>query len=40
MFAATQHRIVSPMMLRECGRELLGLAPDKVWTSRGLADPA
>jgi hypothetical protein len=27
-------------MLRECGRELLGLAPDKVWTSRGLADPA
>jgi indole-3-acetate monooxygenase len=37
MFTATQHRIVSPMMLRECGRELLGLAGDKTWTSRGLA---
>ena len=40
MFTATQHRIVSPYMLRECGRELLGLAQDKVWTSRGLVDPA
>lgn len=40
MFTATQHRIVSPYMLRECGRELLGLAPDKIWTSRGLVDPA
>ena len=39
MFTATQHRIVSPAMLRECGRELLALAPDKIWTSRGLADP-
>jgi alkylation response protein AidB-like acyl-CoA dehydrogenase len=37
MFTATQHRIVSPLMLRECGRELLGLAGDKTWTSRGLA---
>jgi len=36
IFTATQHRIVSPAMLRECGRELLGLAQDKVWTSRGL----
>jgi hypothetical protein len=38
MFTATQHRIVSDYMLRECGRELLGLAADKLWTSRGLAD--
>ena len=38
MFSATQHRIVSDYMLRECGRELLGLAADKLWTSRGLAD--
>jgi alkylation response protein AidB-like acyl-CoA dehydrogenase len=38
MFAATQHRIVSGFMLRECGRELLGLAEGKMWTSRGLAD--
>ena len=38
MFTATQHRIVSDYMLRECGRELLGLGEGKMWTSRGLAD--
>lgn len=38
MFTATQHRIVSGYMLRECGRELLGIAEGKMWTSRGLAD--
>jgi alkylation response protein AidB-like acyl-CoA dehydrogenase len=36
LWTATQHRIVSPAMLRECGKELLSLAHDKVWTSRGL----
>lgn len=40
MLAATQHRIVSTGMLRECARELLGLAEGKVWISRGLVDPA
>lgn len=39
MLTATQHRIVSPYMLRECARELLGLAEGKVWISRGLVDP-
>lgn len=39
MLTATQHRVVSDVMLRDCGRELLGLAEGKVWTSRGLADP-
>ena len=38
MFAATQHRIVSDIMLRECGRELLGTADDKLWSTRGLVD--
>jgi hypothetical protein len=38
MFTATQHRIVSGYMLRECGRELLGVAEGKMWTSRGLVD--
>jgi alkylation response protein AidB-like acyl-CoA dehydrogenase len=38
MFGATQHRIVSAYMLRECGRELLGLAADQMWTSRGLVN--
>lgn len=36
MFTATQHRIVSDFMLRECGRELLGSAGGLEWTSRGL----
>jgi alkylation response protein AidB-like acyl-CoA dehydrogenase len=39
MMTATQHRIVSPYMLRECARELLGLAEGKLWVSRGLIDP-
>jgi indole-3-acetate monooxygenase len=39
MFAATQHRIVSANTLRLCGRELLGLAKDKVWATGGLVDP-
>jgi alkylation response protein AidB-like acyl-CoA dehydrogenase len=39
MLTATQHRIVSPAMLRECSRELLGLAKGQVWSSRGLGDP-
>jgi indole-3-acetate monooxygenase len=38
MMAGAQHRIVSSYMLRECARELLGLAKDKMWTSAGLVD--
>lgn len=38
MFAATQHRIVSDMMLGECGRELMGFADNKLWSTRGLVD--
>lgn len=38
IFAATQHRIVSDFILRECGRELLGAADDKLWATRGLVD--
>ena len=40
MMTATQHRIVSPTMLRECARELLGLSEGKVWISRGMVDPS
>lgn len=39
MCGATQHRIVSPYMLRQCGIELLGLAGAKVWATRGLVEP-
>jgi hypothetical protein len=38
MMAGTQHRIVSSYMLRECARELLGLAKGKIWTTAGLVD--
>ena len=38
MFAVTQHRVVSDFMMRECGRELLGLADNKLWVTRGLVD--
>ncbi|HEY5379806.1 MAG TPA: hypothetical protein VIJ78_09755, partial [Pseudolabrys sp.] len=38
MMAGSQHRIVSQFMLRECARELLGLADGKIWTSFGLTD--
>jgi hypothetical protein len=40
MMAGTQHRIVSTHMLRECSRELLGLAEGKLWTSAGLVNDA
>ena len=38
MNTATQHRIVSPYMLRQCGIDLLGLAEGKEWRSRGLVE--
>ena len=31
MHAAAQHATSAPPILRDCGRELAGLAPDKVW---------
>ena len=39
MLAATQHRIVSSFMLRESARDLLGMAPGKVWNGGRLVDP-
>jgi len=42
MMAASQHRIASRFVLRECARELLGQAKGKVWTSAfggSLGDP-
>ena len=39
MYAATQHITTGPNILRECGKELLGVAPGKVWGPRGLVDP-
>lgn len=38
MFAGTQHFLTTPTVLRECGRELAGLAEGKVWTLLGLVD--
>lgn len=39
MYVAIQHLIVSPLLLRGCGRELMGAAPDQVWRLYELADP-
>jgi indole-3-acetate monooxygenase len=39
MHAGTQHATTSTGILRECARELLGIAPGKVWAPRMLVDP-
>ncbi len=39
IYAATQHITTGPNILRECGKELLGVTPGKVWGPRGLIDP-
>jgi indole-3-acetate monooxygenase len=36
MQAGGQHLLVSPMILRDCGTELLGRADGKVWATMGL----
>lgn len=38
MFAGTQHFLTTPTVLRECGKELAGLADGKIWTLLGLVD--
>jgi hypothetical protein len=39
MHAGTQHATTSTGILRECARELLGVARGKVWAPRMLIDP-
>jgi alkylation response protein AidB-like acyl-CoA dehydrogenase len=39
MHTATQHMTVSPTILRESAKELLGLLKGKVWGSRIMIDP-
>jgi hypothetical protein len=39
MHTATQHMTVSPTILRESAKELLGLLKGKVWGSRIMVDP-
>ncbi|MSQ52296.1 MAG: acyl-CoA dehydrogenase [Betaproteobacteria bacterium] len=39
VFAGTQHFLVSPTVLQECGRELAGLAKGEAWTLLGLRKP-
>ncbi len=36
MQAGAQHLLVSPMILRDCGLELLGRAEGRVWATMGL----
>ena len=40
MYSGTQHITTGPNILRECGKELVGLGHGKVWGGRGLIDPA
>jgi len=39
MQAGRQHITTGPNILRECGKELVGLGEGKVWGGRGLIDP-
>ena len=39
MMVGGQHAQTSPQILRECAKDLLGLAEGKVWTMRALVDP-
>ncbi|MFM9970631.1 MAG: acyl-CoA dehydrogenase family protein [Burkholderiales bacterium] len=39
VYAGTQHFLVSPTILQECGRELAGLAKGEAWTLLGLRKP-
>lgn len=39
MNTGMQHITTGPNILRQCGIELLGIAPGKVWGPRGLIDP-
>jgi alkylation response protein AidB-like acyl-CoA dehydrogenase len=38
MLAGSSHRIVSDFMLRQCARELLGMAEGQIWTPFGLVE--
>ena len=39
MMAGAQHAQTSPQILRECAKDLMGIAEGKVWTMRTLVDP-
>lgn len=39
MMAGAQHAQTSPQILRECAKDLMGIAEGKVWTMRALVDP-
>ena len=39
MMTGAQHATTSPQILRECAKDLLGMAEGKVWSMRALVDP-
>ena len=39
MYGGTQHASTAPTILRECGKELMGMGEGKIWGPRGLIDP-
>lgn len=39
MMTGAQHATTSPQILRECAKDLLGIAEGRTWTMRALVDP-
>ena len=39
MMTGAQHAQTSPQILRECAKDLMGMADGKIWTMRALVDP-
>ncbi|MBT7030050.1 MAG: acyl-CoA dehydrogenase [Rhodospirillaceae bacterium] len=40
MMAGAQHATTGPLILRQCAKDLMGMAEGKVWGVRSLEDPA
>ena len=39
MMAGAQHATVGPLILRQCAKDLMGMAEGKIWAVRTLEDP-
>ena len=39
MMAGAQHATVGPLILRQCAKDLMGMADGKIWAVRTLEDP-
>ena len=39
MMTGAQHASTSPLILRECAKDLMGMGEGKIWSVRALVDP-